>query len=134
MPRANDDFPRTWFGVPFPRNHWFTGREEALDKIATCLIPRLNPVESQDQRSRVFSLHGLPGIGKTHVAVEFGYRYRDSFTHIFWISSDSREKLEQGYANIAKSLGLASTIVVEDKDKIIGLARSWLSNVPKGNP
>ncbi|KAK4671657.1 hypothetical protein QC764_0097480 [Podospora pseudoanserina] len=114
--------PRS-FIVPYPRNPCFVGREDLLCKISACLTP-----PDEGSSGRAFCVHGLPGIGKTHTAIEFAYRQKDDskFTHIFWISADSVEKLEQGLVGIARDLGLANSTVFEDRDKLVGLARSWL--------
>ncbi|XP_044724019.1 tetratricopeptide repeat domain-containing protein [Hirsutella rhossiliensis] len=91
--------PDKFFGVPYPKNRWFTGREAILSNIQDVL---------------------------TNLAIEFGYRQKQTFTHVFWISSDSEDKLDQGLCNLARSLGLASDTVVEDKEKIVNTAMTWL--------
>ncbi|KAK3377123.1 P-loop containing nucleoside triphosphate hydrolase protein [Lasiosphaeria ovina] len=118
---------QSWFGVPYPRNRWFTGRDTLLGRITKCLLPdvRRQPSLPSDTAGRVFCIYGLPGIGKTHAAIEFAYRQKDDFTHIFWISADSVEKLEQGYINIARALGLAQPTAIEDRDKLLSSAMSW---------
>lgn len=117
-----------WFGVPYPRNLGFVGRDETLMRILKSLEPNSPDRSASVPRKvpRIFGLHGLPGIGKTHVAIEFAYRYQEEFSYIFWIAADSEEKLEQGFVNIARSVGLTSRTAMEDKDKTISLARLWL--------
>ncbi|KAF4119669.1 TPR protein [Geosmithia morbida] len=51
-------------------------------------------------RLRICVLHGLPGIGKTNTAIEFAYRYRKHFTHIFWVSSDTEDKFEHDLCDV----------------------------------
>ncbi|KAK4201350.1 hypothetical protein QBC40DRAFT_324492 [Triangularia verruculosa] len=120
--------PRS-FIMPYPRNRCFVGREELFCKINTCLTP-----PNEGSLGRVFCIYGLPGIGKTHTAIEFAYRQKDdnNFTHIFWISADSAEKLEQGFVSIARDLGLASSTAMEDRDKLLGLALSWMEKPHDG--
>lgn len=80
----------------------------------------------------IFVVHGLPGIGKTHLAVEFGYRQKKSFSHVFWVSADNEEKLDQGLVGMARSLGLASDIMIEEKEKMIEAALGWLKSESVG--
>src|SRR5215813_1613740 len=59
------------WSVPLPRNPYFTGREELLKTLHQHL--------SGDQRAVALSqsaaLHGLGGIGKTQIALEYAYRH-----------------------------------------------------------
>lgn len=129
----NGDTCRRLFDVPYPRNCWFTGRNSLLSDMQRCLLPQWPHCPSnKESDANIFVIHGLPGIGKSHTAIEFSYRHRDDFSHIFWISADSSEKLEHGYSNIARSLRLASVAAIEETDKLVHLARSWLQESHEG--
>jgi hypothetical protein len=121
------------FGIPYPRNRLFTGRESTMSEIEDLLVHQASPMHRKQDNERtssvrIFVIHGLPGIGKTHLAVEFGYRQKDIFSYVFWVSADSEEKLDQGLVNIARSLGLASDTMIEEKGKMIGAAMGWLKS------
>lgn len=128
------------FDIPYPRNRWFTGREEILSNIQDFLVPKRKLRTREVSRpasysSKIFVIHGLPGIGKTNLALEFGYRQKLAFTHVFWISSDSEEKLNQGLYKIAQSLGLVRDTIIEDEKNIVKAAMTWLKNPnPSKNP
>ena len=52
----------------------------------------------------------MGGIGKTQLAVEYSYRQREAGTYpdgIFWINA--AEPLDQGFARLARDLGVAET-------------------------
>jgi len=54
-------------------------------------------------------LHGLGGIGKSSIVLEYSFRYSDSYTAVFWVdvtsgtsmSSSARSILEQIFAEYA---------------------------------
>ena len=52
----------------------------------------------------------MGGIGKTQLAVEYSYRQHEAGTYpdgIYWINA--AEPLDQGFARLARDLGLART-------------------------
>ena len=62
------------------------------------------PSSANRTRRKLCVLHGLGGIGKTQLAIEFARKYRRNYSAIFWIDSSSKEKLKQGLANLANQL------------------------------
>ncbi|KAI0456505.1 P-loop containing nucleoside triphosphate hydrolase protein [Xylaria acuta] len=119
------------FGIPYPKNRCFTGREKILSDIGALLVPQSRLPEEETSTpvqcsTAICVVHGLPGIGKTNLAIEFGYQHKHIFSHIFWVSSDSEEKFNDGFFKIAQSLGLVSNDVMEDKEVIVNTALGWL--------
>lgn len=43
-------------------------------------------------------LHGLGGIGKTQLAIDFARRYKAAFSAIFWLDGRSEDQLKQSFA------------------------------------
>ncbi len=82
--------------VPFPRNKFFTGREEILDRLLT----NFNDGET------VQALSGLGGIGKTQTALEYAYRHRQDYKVVLWANANSRETLVTDFATMARLLDL----------------------------
>ena len=58
------------------------------------LLPRAEP----NQRQKVQVLHGLGGMGKTQLAVEFARRHHRQFTSVFWIDGRSKDILKRSIA------------------------------------
>ncbi|GIH80225.1 FxSxx-COOH system tetratricopeptide repeat protein [Planobispora longispora] len=123
-----DRQPEVWEKVP-PRNRNFTGREELLGRLrhkantVTAVVP-------QPQ-----ALQGLGGVGKTHLAVEYAWRYRSHYDLVWWIPSDQRVLVPSALAAMAPHLGLppASATGVEEAADAVRRAlesgepyRKWL--------
>ena len=83
--------------MPFHQNLDFVGRTDDLERLHATLQQR-EPVGI-----RPAGLTGMGGIGKTQLAVEYVYRFKDAYPHgIFWINA--AEPLAQGLAQIGSRL------------------------------
>src|SRR5579859_76320 len=92
--------PSVW-NVPYPRNPYFTGREDILLRLRTLLQTGQTTALSQTQ-----AISGLGGIGKTQISVEYAYQHRQDYRAVLWSFADTREALVAGYAAIADLLNL----------------------------
>jgi NB-ARC domain len=90
-----------WERVP-PRNVHFTGRENLLRELWHTL-----PALPGASRLPV-ALHGLGGVGKTQLAIEYIWRYRTNYDLVWWVPADDPERLVASLAELAPKLGLAS--------------------------
>jgi WD40 repeat protein len=105
------------FAVPFMRNPDFVGREEDLARLHQALM------EERPVGIRPVGLTGMGGIGKTQLAVEYAYRYADTYPDgIFWINA--AEPLAQGFAQLGRQLQPA--IADRSLDEQIRAAASYL--------
>ncbi|KZP22285.1 TPR-like protein [Athelia psychrophila] len=99
----------------------FTGREPELDFITTSF----NTFQS-DKPTR-FVIHGMPGLGKSQLALQHANLTFTSgiYSHIFWVSASTVEKLNQGLAQI---LGLLNHADRNHPDQAVQIAavRIWL--------
>src|SRR5437763_30332 len=55
-------------------------------------------------RRTVVALHGLGGIGKTQLAVEFARKHQRRFSAIFWLDGSSEANLKQSFVDMAQRL------------------------------
>jgi tetratricopeptide (TPR) repeat protein len=94
------DEPRLiWGGVPI-RNPDFTGREPLLADLGEAL-------HSKSKASVLpQTLHGLGGVGKTQLAVEYVYRNADRYDLVWWISAEQVSRVLASLAALGDRLGL----------------------------
>jgi len=107
--------------VPYPRNPYFTGRDDILGTLYRQLHDSRTAAISQTQ-----AISGLGGIGKTQTAVEYAYRYRDDYRYVFWIRADTELELTNSYVAIAQALNLPLKDA-ENQDETVRYVRLWLS-------
>ncbi len=85
-------------GVPVLNS--FVARDVEMARLAEIM----RPSSANQTRRKICVLHGLGGIGKTQLAIEFARKYRKYYSSVFWIDGSSKEKLKQSIANLAKQL------------------------------
>ncbi|MCJ1468862.1 hypothetical protein MMC07_007492 [Pseudocyphellaria aurata] len=78
----------------------FVARDAEMNQLRQELVP----ISANVVRRTVFVLHGLGGIGKTQLSIEFARKYCGSYSAIFWIDGSSKERLKQSIANLASRL------------------------------
>jgi hypothetical protein len=109
------------WNIPFPRNPYFTGREELLRRLAASLRAGETVGISQPQ-----AVSGLGGVGKTQLALEYAYRYYQDYDAVLWTRADTQEALISGFVTFA---GLLQLPVQEELDqlKILQAVKHWLT-------
>ncbi|TXG68130.1 hypothetical protein EZV62_009405 [Acer yangbiense] len=71
--------------------------------------------------SNVICINGVPGIGKTELALEFAYRYSQRYKMVLWVGGEARY-FRQNLLNVSLNLGLD---VSADAEKERGRIRSF---------
>jgi tetratricopeptide (TPR) repeat protein len=89
--------PPVW-NVP-TRNASFTGRAVMLEQLRDNLLRGMAVVMPQ-------ALHGLGGVGKTQLALEFSHRFRSDYDLVWWISAEQEEFITSAMAEIAPQIGI----------------------------
>ena len=70
----------------------------------TRLTQVLLPTSTDQMRRKVLVVHGLGGIGKTQLSVEFTRKYQGSYSSVFWIDGSTHERLKRNIADLASRL------------------------------
>ncbi len=81
-----------------PEIDYFVGRASNLASIQSVLLP-FAVVER-----KVVVLHGLGGIGKSQLAIEFAKKHRDDYTAVLWLNAKTEDTLKQSFAANARRL------------------------------
>jgi transcriptional regulator with XRE-family HTH domain len=109
------------WNVPQRRNPFFTGREKILTHLYS--VFRSSNVTPAIQ---IQAISGLGGIGKTQIASEYAYRYRDHYQALLWIDASSRDALNTEFMLLAGLLNLPEQQET-DQDIVIRAVKRWLS-------
>jgi hypothetical protein len=94
----------------------FVDRPAEMAKLERVLLPT-----QQNSRQKIFVLHGLGGIGKTQLAVEFARRHHRRFSSVFWLDGRSENNLKRSIASCADRIPAGQ---IPETSKTYSLGRS----------
>jgi hypothetical protein len=69
------------------------------------------------------ALSGLGGIGKTHIAAKFAYRFRANYQAVLWARAETREDLIASFVSIAHLLNLSGKDVQNESIPLAEIKR-----------
>lgn len=109
--------------IPYPPNGRFFGRTDVLDAIDAAL--GINDSSRSPQKAAV--LHGIGGVGKTQIALQYMYSRASAFPILLWVSADSRIKLAEEYHKIARAAKLVPESEAVNVEASRDIVKNWLS-------
>ncbi|MGF1341397.1 FxSxx-COOH system tetratricopeptide repeat protein [Streptomyces flavovirens] len=83
------------------RNPDFSGREDEMVQLRAGL--------SGGHQAVVQALHGMGGIGKTQIALEYAHRFASQYDLVWWIDAEQADQLPVRYTELADRLGIAKS-------------------------
>ncbi|MYS84223.1 FxSxx-COOH system tetratricopeptide repeat protein [Embleya scabrispora] len=123
VPADGPRFPGTKPKVSqlLPRHPAFTGRDDILERLRDQLAKGATAVLPQ-------ALHGLGGVGKTQVALEYAHRFAADYDVIWWVSAEQAQGVAAQLARLGDRLDLPSGENVTDA------AAGVLQTLQQGEP
>jgi hypothetical protein len=89
--------------LPHPRLSTFCGREDILEEMKTFLSTSMVEKGNLCKRA-VVVLHGMGGIGKSQIALEYIYRSLEDYNAVFWINATDSNTWNASSREIAEML------------------------------
>jgi hypothetical protein len=111
--------PPAW-QVP-TRNASFTGRSALLERLRDNLAVGVSGCKPQ-------AVHGLGGVGKTQLVIEFAHRFMAEYDLVWWVPAQQEDLVSASLAEIAPALKLPH------RDNIDEAASAVREALRRGNP
>ena len=110
-----------FFLVPYQRNPYLTGRDQLLSQL------RMNLTEvTEGKFNHRVALFGMGGVGKTQIALEYVYLYREAYESVFWLSGVDQASLLSGFQEVAQITGCSEPLDEVSPLQIAQPVLEWL--------
>ena len=132
MFQAEFTLPFSLEGIPVVKE--FVGRDEELAALKDGLMPIQ---ETKKPRRRIIIVHGLGGMGKTQLAVEYSRRWHEHYSAVCWLDGRTEQSLRSSLNSLAGRIppeGLAHRPGhSQNLEDGVDLALKWLSQSLNSN-
>ena len=109
------------------RNARFTGRENDLRQLR-------KEFRSHGQSAILpVTLHGLGGVGKTQIALEYAHRFRSDYDLVWWLDCSQPAFIDASLADLAALMRSAFDVAVPANANVEEMARLVLDVLGRGN-
>lgn len=111
--------------IPFRQNPNFYGRKLELEKIWECLKP------TGQSTFRTYTIYGRRGVGKTQIALQFGYTHISTYDAIFWIQCETSVTIRQSFNEVAVALNIPAADRPGQDEENLTAVQNWLKKTSK---
>ncbi|WP_194820734.1 FxSxx-COOH system tetratricopeptide repeat protein [Micromonospora sp. S-DT3-3-22] len=118
-PSTVPDLGRRLHNLPKPPTRLFVGRQEEFAE--------LEEVMSAGSGVICQAVHGLGGVGKTELALQYAHRGRDRYLVRWWVTADSPGAIESGLATLTARVN-PELVLTATTAEAAGWAVGWLQN------
>ncbi|KAG9511616.1 hypothetical protein KCV07_g10049, partial [Aureobasidium melanogenum] len=81
----------------------FVQRASGMQRLEEYFFPQ----KSRLARRKMFVVHGLGGIGKTQLCIEFVRRYQERYNAVFWLDGSSEDALQRSFVDVVSRIPAA---------------------------
>jgi hypothetical protein len=115
----------------------FVDRPAEMEKLEQALLPG----RTSSGRQKIHVLHGLGGMGKTQLVVEFARRHHRRFSAVLWLDGRSEDSLKRSIAScagripqgqISEAIRSYATDRGADVDVVVKDVMGWLARPDNG--
>ncbi|KAL6825921.1 hypothetical protein J3E69DRAFT_335364 [Trichoderma sp. SZMC 28015] len=106
----------------------FVARKEELKEMQEALQPTVRP-----HRRRSVVLHGLGGIGKTQLALEYAQRHLEHYSTTIWLEARNETTINQSFTRLAERIlekeqvtYVQNALNSQDQSIILKAVKRWL--------
>jgi hypothetical protein len=103
------------------RNGNFVGRSQILKQIEDHLSQKNAPLI-------LTACHGLGGVGKTQVALEFVWQHYQQYNGVVWFNAENRDQLQNDYISLGLELNIIYENEKKDASELARKVKHWLED------
>ncbi|KAL8908946.1 MAG: hypothetical protein Q9207_000522 [Kuettlingeria erythrocarpa] len=122
--KSDDHVALPCHAIPYGLNPRFYERETELAKLRKTLDP-----QQEGPLLKVTGIHGLGGVGKTQLALNFANTSLETFDVILWVPAETQIKMTQALSSFAKRVGLdlSKEDEIDDNAQAAQRVKDWLN-------
>ncbi|KAH8642595.1 hypothetical protein IG631_00058 [Alternaria alternata] len=113
-----------------PTCGFYFPRKDATTWLESLLFQESSGQENQElerNATTVTVLHGMAGVGKTQIALNFARSAQSRFDAVFWVRADNKQSVLQSFHDIAIALRLINGRRQYSHTQSAGLVMKWLA-------
>lgn len=95
---AQEESSRHWY-VPRSQTKYFSGREEEVESLRFSLLR-----DKEEYDCKISAVHGMGGVGKTQVALNYATLRGKGGDNVFWMAADNPITIKQSCRNVCEQL------------------------------